>query len=63
MGNYGNTLPGAILIKNNLILIVASEWTPSPPLLSFSPWRLEAEPSRFDKAFLLLIKLLTGSVW
>lgn len=38
MGNYGNVLPGAMLIKNNLILTVASEWTLLPTsLLSFPP--------------------------
>ena len=34
MGNYGNVLPGAALIKNNLILIAASERTLLPILSS-----------------------------
>ena len=33
-GNYGNVLPGAVLIKNNLILIAASERTLLPILSS-----------------------------
>lgn len=34
MGNYGNVLPGAVLIKNNLVLIAVSERTLLPILSS-----------------------------